>query len=111
MTTTVQKQVLINARALIGDPAHWTRRTLACTADDQPVAWDDRFASKWCATGAIYRAAYDLVGDQKEAMRIGNEVLKSVSTPRWLRVSLPTLNDWRGHAAVLALFDKALAAA
>jgi len=37
MTTTVQKQVLINARALIGDRARWTRCTFACTASGHHV--------------------------------------------------------------------------
>ena len=110
MTTTVQKQVLINARALIADPARWTTAALARTANGHQVEWHDRSAIKWCAQGAIYRAAYDLFGDQKKAMRIGDEVAKSVSAPRWLRVPLPTINDSRGHAAVLAVFDKALQA-
>ena len=111
MTTTVQKQVLINARALIADPAHWTRGTLACTANGRRVEWHDQSATKWCAMGAIYRAAYDLVGDQKEATRIGNEVAKSVCPTRWLRGDLAGMNDTRGHAAVLAVFDQALQAA
>jgi len=110
MTTTVQKQVLINARALIADPAHWTSCTLARAADDHVVDWYDRSATKWCAQGAIYRAAYDLVGDQKEATRIGNEVAKSIYRPSWRFVSLPNMNDRQGHATVLAVFDKALAA-
>ena len=111
MTTTVQKQVLINARALIADPAHWTTGTLAYTADGHHVDWYDYSATKWCALGAIYRAAYDLVGDPKEATRIGNEVAKSVCPTHWLRGDLPVINDARGHTAVLAVFDKALQAA
>ena len=110
MTTTVQKQVLINARALIADPAHWTSSALARTADDHVVDWSDRSATKWCAQGAIYHAAYDLVGDRNEATRIGNEVAKNIYRPRWLVANLPNLNDRQGHAAVLAVFDKALAA-
>jgi hypothetical protein len=109
MTTTLQKQVLINARALIADPTHWTKSALARTADDYVVEFYDRSATKWCAQGAIYRAAYDLVGDQKEAKRNGGVVLKTVHSSRWY--SLPSLNDWRGHTAVLAVFDKALQAA
>ena len=107
MTTTVQKQVLINARALIADRARWTRCTFACTASGHQVVWYAQTATKWCAIGALYRAAYDLVGDPKEATRIGNEVAKSVCPRRWLG-SLSTVNDWRGHAAVLKTFDKAL---
>jgi hypothetical protein len=66
MTTAVQKQVLINARALIADPAHWTRGTIARTANGRKVEWHDQSATKWCAMGAMYRAAYDLVGDQNK---------------------------------------------
>ena len=109
MTTTVQKQVLINARALITDRAHWTSCTLARTADDHVVDRYDRSATKWCAQGAIYRAAYDLVGNQREATRIGNKVANSI-LPRGLFVSLAIINDRQGHAAVLAVFDKALVA-
>ena len=110
MTATVQKQVLLNARARIADPAHWTRSVLARTAAGSSVAWYDPSATKWCAMGAIYRAAYDLVGDPREATRIGNRVAKSIS-PIWFCRSLMTMNDLRGHTAVLAVFDKALTAA
>ena len=111
MTTTVQKQVLINARGLIADPARWTSRTLVRTTDGSPVDWYDHSATKWCAQGAIYRAAYDLIGDPREATRIGDKVAKTVCRTRWFCDGLPAINDARGHAAVLAVFDKALAAA
>src|SRR6266446_5380620 len=111
MTSTVQRQVLINARALIADSAHWTTGVLASTTNGQPVAWDDPSATRWCAQGAIYRAAYDLLGNQKEAIRIGDEVASVMCPRRWLRRGLPAINDSQGHAAVLAEFDKALAAA
>ena len=77
------------------------------------MAWDDRLASQWCAQGEIYRAACDLVGERKKAMHIGAEVIKSLSPQgcSLLRGHLVTVNDRRGHAAVLALFDKALEAA
>ena len=111
MTTTVQKQVLINARALIADPAHWTRGTIARTANGRKVEWHDQSATKWCAMGAMYRAAYDLVGDRKQAVRIGNDLANSIRPRRWLRGGLPLINDVRGHTVVLAVFDKALQAA
>ena len=110
MTTTVQKQVLINARALIADPAHWTRSFLACNAAGHPVHWCDPSATTWCAMGAIYRGAYEIVGNKKEATRIGREVARRVASI-WFCRSLIVLNDVRGHAAVLAKFDRVLAAA
>jgi hypothetical protein len=110
MTTTVQKQVLINARNLISDPAHWTRSFLASNAAGYPVAWDDPSAVKWCAMGAIYRGAYELVSSKEEATRIGKEVAKGIA-PIWFGRSLMTMNDMLGHTAVLARFDRTLAAA
>ena len=110
MTAPVQKQVLINARALIADPAHWTRSVLACTAAGDNIAWYDPSAAKWCAVGAIYRSAYELVGSKQEGARIGKEVAKGIA-PIWFGRSLMAMNDTRGHAAILARFDKALAAA
>ena len=110
MATTVQKQVLIKARALIADPDHWTRNVHACNAARHSVHWCGPSATKWCAVGAIYCSAYELVGDKKEATRIGKEVAKRVA-PIWFCRSLMTINDMRGHAAVLAKLDRALAAA
>jgi hypothetical protein len=108
MTTTVQKQVLINARALIADPQHWARGVLAQTADGRPIAWYQSSADRWCAVGAINRAAYDLLGDLNKARRIGKEVASIVYPHRWFGWALPDINDAQGHTAVLALFDKAL---
>jgi hypothetical protein len=110
MSTTVKKQVLITARALIADPTHWTRSFLACNAAGRPVHWCDPSATAWCAMGAIYRSAYEFVGNKEEATRIGKEVAKGVA-PIWICRSLMTMNDVLGHTAILAKFDKALAAA
>jgi hypothetical protein len=96
MTTTVKKQVLLNARALIADPNHWTRSFLASNAAGYPVHWCDPSAVKWCAMGAIYRGAYELVGSKEAATRIGKEVAKGIA-PIWFGRSLMTVNDVRGH--------------
>ena len=110
MSTTVKKQVLIKARALIADPAHWTRNFLACNAAGHPIHWCDPSATRWCAMGAIYRGAYELVGSKEEATRIGKVVAKGIA-PIWFGRSLMTMNDMLGHTAVLARFDRTLAAA
>jgi hypothetical protein len=81
---------------------------LASAADGGPVDPWDPSATKWCAMGAIYRAAYDLVGDPDQATRIGDDVAKSIYPRRWFLGGVPTLNDVWGHAAVLAVFDTAL---
>jgi hypothetical protein len=110
MAATIQRQVLRDARQLIADPAHWTMWMLAATDQGRPVAWHDRAARRWCAVGAIHRAAFDLVGDRGQAAAIANDVIAAISAHAWARRSLPALNDSRGHAAVIALFDGALTA-
>jgi hypothetical protein len=77
MARTLGKQVLISARTLIADPARWTTGALARDTDGSQVEWNGQSASKWSAIGAIYRAAYDLIADAKEAERIGNDIAKS----------------------------------
>ena len=108
MTTTVQRQILINARALIADPAHWSSGMLARAADGGHVDPCDPSATNWCAVGAIHRAAYDLVGDRDQAIRIGNDVAKTICPRRWFFGGVEAINDIRGHAAVLSVFDQAL---
>ena len=49
-----------------------------------------------------------LLGDQKEATRIGNEIAKRVYPRRRFLGGLPAINDTQGHATVLGAFDKAL---
>jgi hypothetical protein len=58
--------------------------------------------------GAIYRAAYDLLGDSKAA-NVGNDVVRS-TIPPGISQLLATLNDHHGHAAVIGAFDRALSA-
>ena len=110
MSRNIQKLVLINARTLIADPQHWTRGTLARSREGEEVSWADRSARRWCAMGAIYRAAIDLLGDANKAAAVGNDVVRSTIPPgvSQQRGYLATLNDLGGHAAVIEAFDRAL---
>jgi hypothetical protein len=110
MSTTIHRQVLINARALIADPARWTMWMLASTASGRPVTWHDRAARRWCAVGAVHRAAFDLLGDRGRAITIASDVIAGMAVHATPRMGLPALNDAHGHAAVIALFDRVLAA-
>ena len=109
MTTTVQKQVLINARALIADPDTGQGASLLAT---RPATLSHGRSLGY----QVVRYGRDLPRRlrtrrrPKEATRIGKEVAKSIA-PIWFCRSLMTMNDMRGHAAILARFDRALAAA
>ena len=107
MATTMHKHVLIRARTLIADRGSWTRRAAARTAQDHRVAWNDASARKWCAVGAIRRAALELVQDTAKAELIADKVAKFVRRGRWLP-SLIVINDLSTHRHVLAVFDRAI---
>ena len=107
MAATLQKRLLISARALIADRNFWTKGVFARTQQGHAIAWDDVSARKWCAVGAIRRAALDLVHDRDQAERIADDVEKLVCRGRWFR-SLVVINDFSSHKRVLALFDHAI---
>jgi hypothetical protein len=103
MTFTLRHQVLRHARALIAEPTRWTRGVLGRAASGRPVMWQDEEACRWCALGAIHRAAYVLVGDKEPAEAIADEVIAAC-----FPCNLSWINDKNGHLAVLKLFDDAL---
>jgi hypothetical protein len=50
-------QALIDARALLAEPEHWTQRSAARKANGSPTFGNDPEASCWCVVGAIERCA------------------------------------------------------
>ena len=107
MAATLQKQLLIGARALIADRAAWTRGVFARSEQGHSIAWDDSAARKWCAVGALRRTALDLVHDPEQAERIAGDVETAICRGRWLR-SLVVLNDFSSHKRVLAFLDRVI---
>jgi len=87
-------QIVERARALIADEQHWCRRHLAL--DNNVVSPTSSLAVKRCGLGAVIAAAYQL----------GHKVLGS----HYCGATLIHVNDVRGHAAVLGLFDEVIAA-
>jgi hypothetical protein len=107
MSKPLSRPIIERARALIADEAHWCRAALARDERGWPTDPTDATALKRCAYGALVAAAFELVGDLKHAHILADAVAKEVHGPS----SLINTNDSEGHAAVLAVFDKALAAA
>lgn len=94
--------VLIRARALIADERHWCQRSYA-RGWSIPVPPRSTFARRFCAIGAIKRAASELLLPTKNArvalkLRTGREVERWNDDPR------------RTHAEVIAAFDGVIAA-
>lgn len=99
-------EILRAARALIENPANWTKEHLARDLDDSSVLPSSGDAVCWCAAGAVMRAASDDAGPAYTLAR--DELIHALPEGH---TSLVNFNDDSGHADVLALFDRAIAIA
>jgi hypothetical protein len=61
---------------------------------------------KRCGLGALIAAAYELTHDFDAAHELGHMALRPLYGP----ATLVFVNDSRGHAAVLAMFDEVMVA-
>lgn len=119
--THTPKQILIAARDLIADPAHWTRETVARDKRGRPTEPYNPNACQFCALGALTAVFYqanplaltagqvnelDRVHEQaKRALRIAGEAGFGIRS-----FTISTVNDRFGHEATLEMFDAAIAA-
>jgi hypothetical protein len=99
-------QIVEGARALIEDEQHWCRRHLAEDIDGAAVHPICASAVKRCGLGAVISAAYQLTHDLDAARQLGHHALR----PHYGAATLIHVNDVRGHAAELALFDEVITA-
>lgn len=106
MAKTLHHQVITGALALIADEFHWSRGAWARTATGQPCAWADPSAVKFCAMGALNRAALELAHDVGNlAISAGRHVLAANGVSNQC---FPQINDLEGHARIVAMFKRAL---
>ena len=106
MSKPLKVQIAETARTLIADEQHWCRRHLAEDVNGVSVSPTSVSAVKHCGLGAVIAAAYQLTHDFDAAHQLAQEVLGA----HYRAATLMHVNDTRGHAAVLALFDEVIAA-
>jgi hypothetical protein len=106
MAKPVRIHVLERARALIADERHWCPGDLARDAMGFPVSPTDGSAQQRCALGALVAAAHELTSDPDRAHYLATTAMR----PLVGATALTHINDAEGHAAVLDLFDLAIAA-
>ena len=63
-------------------------------------------AMKRCGLGAMLMASYEITGEHRAAYDLAIKAMR----PLHGTATLVKVNDVRGHAAVLALFDEVIAA-
>jgi hypothetical protein len=114
MSKPLVQQVAERARALVADPRTWTQYAIARTGNNRHCEPIDAKAARFCAYGAILRAAYDIAGGGEPAQRLADQAAMLVmgrESPYAACEELIAVNDGqRAHArkAVLELFDQAL---
>jgi hypothetical protein len=106
MARPLPLQIVERARALIANEHHWCRGELARDVNGVGVCPTSDSAIKRCGLGALIAAAYQLTSDYRGAHDLAILALR----PRHGSATLVHVNDMRGHAAVLALFDEVIAA-
>jgi hypothetical protein len=100
MTTA---EVLQKARDLIADESRWTHGYYARDEQGFDVEPNEPSATCWCALGAVYHV---LDTTEDEALD-GPAAIKALYLDERVPVEI---NDVDGHEAVLALYDRAIAA-
>jgi hypothetical protein len=100
--TNTAVAVLTRARDLISEEQRWCKRAFAVTWLDIPVTTGSRYARRFCALGAIKRAAREL--------RLPADGAQA-ALERQTGDSVPDWNDdkTRTHSEVVAAFDAAIA--
>ena len=106
MARPLQIQIVERARTLIADEHHWCRGELARDANGEGVCPTSASAVRRCALGAVLAAAHELTHDSDAAHDFAFKALR----PQYSTATLIRVNDMRGHAAVLSLFDEVIAA-
>ncbi len=106
MAKSLQNQIISRALEIISDETHWTRLVLACDLDGAPCNYLDATATRFCAMGALYRAARECLGVYSFAGGAAKHVLAANNRPQ---ECLPRINDAEGHAVIVAMFERALA--
>ena len=109
MAKSIQQQIILRALEIVSDENKWTAATLARDQHGRSCAFQAPEAVRFCAVGALARAALELLGDRADPLllaRIENTVLVFDGQPR---LTLAHINDQQGRQAIIDLFQKALA--
>jgi hypothetical protein len=106
MAKALQHQIISRALEIISHESKWTRGSMARLVDGKPCASLNPRAVRFCAVGALYRAAGELLTGNGfyHASEAEHEVLAANNELR----GLASINDNDGREAVIAMFKVAL---
>jgi hypothetical protein len=108
-------QVVERARMLVANRGTWTNHALARSFNSEACDPTDARAVRYCAFGALVRAAYDLTGDKNQAQKLAGHAaarMTGVRNADRAYREVYVINDGASRTAarkaVLDLFDKVL---
>jgi hypothetical protein len=110
MAKLLQHQIIERALEIISDESKWTRGAMARNKLGHSCSAWDHEAVRFCAIGAIYRAAFDMLGETLDSAVVEITEACIVAANGLEHSSIPSVNDHEGRDAVVAMFQKALAA-
>jgi hypothetical protein len=114
MSKPLVHQVADRARSFIADPRTWTQGAMARTGNHRDCEPTDVRAVRFCAYGAIQRAAFDISGNDSQAQKLADQVAMLImgrDSPYTAFEEIIAINDGprsTARKAVLELFDRAL---
>jgi hypothetical protein len=106
--------VVGRALAYVGDRSCWTRYTLALTGNNRDCEPTDPKAARFCAFGALVRAAHDMTGDARRAERLAGRAAMWITdkdTPGKAYAAIYGINDGprqTSHRAIVQLLERSL---
>jgi hypothetical protein len=106
MAKPLKFQIIERAKELIQDERHWCRGYLAIDASGASADPTSTDAVRRCALGALIAAAYQLTNSKEQSCELATTALR----PLYGSNTVVLVNDHKGYAAVLALFDEAMTA-
>lgn len=107
------RQLLVEAKALIEHPVHWTQHVYARDRAGGSVQAHDERAVCWCALGALYHVGHNAmpVRSGVEVVGAARDLLTLHSQRKGLPIGASRVNDYLGHAEVMKMYDAAIATA
>jgi hypothetical protein len=109
MAKTLQHQIIARALELISDESKWTRGAMARNAYRWSCPVEALEAVRFCAVGAIRRAAFELLGEADTGL-VDQIEATVLSANGQARTNLASINDREGRERIVAMFEKALIA-
>ena len=106
-------EALRAARRLITDPEHWCQESSAREADGTNCSVHHPGARSFCAAGALWKVTGTYLGSEDDERIVDAAAMRLHAATGWsTNTKIVEFNDHvtTDHAAVLAVYDKAICA-